>query len=1067
MVTTKRKMSASKDLAKLCRVCQQVNFAAILTPREWDTEAEISKTIYRPEWTGTGKPPDLRWTHFGKTKRTGPPEDRLPQIRTAFYEDRSASSWESFDDLGEDPEPAAFAEELSESGDDDEGNDVAFSRDSEGPESGVPAIGRVGDQTESKEKSRETRTTSPIAQVFETIRGNADSDDGNHSQDRSDSSMGFSEEDSRPENDAYAGEDELRLHKNCLLKEDADWFEDEKDFVDDDDNSDSSASTWSNYSHFTEIQRIDLEKQARGDWSYCHGQLYYLGTIWDLRSRRHECDLCARLWRQTRTNPDIQTKFLTKSRCIFKLMKLHGKRNDGSNSEVIMLNLVYIYGYKLGDPRDRHWNLNMSFAVQGTHRDVCELRDKTPSDQVIPFRDDLFGQARWREDECNYELFRKWLRVCEVRHDHDSASELATDAMTIRLVNVHRKCLVEWNGPASEAPRFMALSYVWGKSRQEVMLTTSELNNFKRPGFFDHPLDKTIRDAIELVSKMGEKYLWVDALCILQDSGEDKSIQIPQMDKVYGKAILTIVAAQGADANVGLSGVGQNSRIGNRFMLELENIRLSFRGHTKIYAIDRDVQFTENYLRPSAYLSRSWTFQEGHLSTRLLIFTKDQVYFECPRCTWCEETHWESDTVDFLGWRSINNPTPQDVWQDRVERRANDLLSATQLAQKEPARDSYAAVVKEYTGRNLSYDEDILDACTGVLNTIGKKEQTDFAFALRTKHFGNDLLFNTMQVVSPRFPGRRHVESGFPSWSWLSWKAVIEIVNEPRNNTHDIVENLVPCHGVKCFMLRVDRVGKKYLQNINKDGGWRFQADYERRGEGIFDPTSFPPLTHESNKADDKTPSSWNRHPQTLSDEIHSHSQSLGLPSIQSHPSFASLIPNHHILFKTFSATVFLRTELNERELLLSRIPTAGTVTMRPEGVWEQSRGLIKRNLYACQKRTPTKGDINDHKTATKMSPPQHHHQHTTVPSDPSSANRPDHEPPSKDPLNPSIQDIEETLNISVGPYIGYIPVPSIYQGAFHECDTTMQALMHGAPDGIYTLLWMNNNVVPMMGGIL
>ena len=135
--------------------------------------------------------------------------------------------------------------------------------------------------------------------------------------------------------------------------------EDDKDNTDEDDDEDgdddddeyaneydsASDSTWSGNSHFTEIQRIDLEKQAQGDWAYRHGHLYYLGSIWDLRSRRHECTLCERLWHQTRLDPAIKNAYLTKSRCILKLMELRGRRTDGSDSEVYMLNLVYIYGY--------------------------------------------------------------------------------------------------------------------------------------------------------------------------------------------------------------------------------------------------------------------------------------------------------------------------------------------------------------------------------------------------------------------------------------------------------------------------------------------------------------------------------------------------------------------------------------------------------------------------------------------------------------------------------------------------------------------------------------------------
>jgi|SRR2546423_14478694 len=78
--------------AELCRFCKQVNFAAIFTPRELDEETKRTTTIFRPEHNGNGQSPSLEWTRFGKSKRTGPPEDHLPQIRTANYDELSISS---------------------------------------------------------------------------------------------------------------------------------------------------------------------------------------------------------------------------------------------------------------------------------------------------------------------------------------------------------------------------------------------------------------------------------------------------------------------------------------------------------------------------------------------------------------------------------------------------------------------------------------------------------------------------------------------------------------------------------------------------------------------------------------------------------------------------------------------------------------------------------------------------------------------------------------------------------------------------------------------------------------
>ena len=69
---------------------------------------------------------------------------------------------------------------------------------------------------------------------------------------------------------------------------------------------------------------------------------------------------------------------------------------------------------------------------------------------------------------------------------------------------------------------------------------------------------RLITDAIEVIKGMGERYLWTDALYILQENTAESLKQISYMDRVYSGAICTIVAAQGATANSGIEGIRQH-----------------------------------------------------------------------------------------------------------------------------------------------------------------------------------------------------------------------------------------------------------------------------------------------------------------------------------------------------------------------------------------------------------------------------------------------------------------------------------------------------------------------------
>ena len=59
-------------------------------------------------------------------------------------------------------------------------------------------------------------------------------------------------------------------------------------------------------------------------------------------------------------------------------------------------------------------------------------------------------------------------------------------------------------------------------------------------------LPRTIYDALVVTQGIGLRYLWVDAMCIIQDDGDDTAEQIGQMYAVYRSAYVTISAATAA-----------------------------------------------------------------------------------------------------------------------------------------------------------------------------------------------------------------------------------------------------------------------------------------------------------------------------------------------------------------------------------------------------------------------------------------------------------------------------------------------------------------------------------------
>ncbi|KAH7349040.1 heterokaryon incompatibility protein-domain-containing protein, partial [Pyrenochaeta sp. MPI-SDFR-AT-0127] len=91
-----------------------------------------------------------------------------------------------------------------------------------------------------------------------------------------------------------------------------------------------------------------------------------------------------------------------------------------------------------------------------------------------------------------------------------------------------------------ETGRYVALSHCWGSKANPTLTTTENYEGYIKE--IPLPLSKTFMDAIHVVRALGVRYLWIDSVCIIQDSPKDWSEQAPQMATIYGNAYCTISA---------------------------------------------------------------------------------------------------------------------------------------------------------------------------------------------------------------------------------------------------------------------------------------------------------------------------------------------------------------------------------------------------------------------------------------------------------------------------------------------------------------------------------------------
>ena len=141
-------------------------------------------------------------------------------------------------------------------------------------------------------------------------------------------------------------------------------------------------------------------------------------------------------------------------------------------------------------------------------------------------------------------LMSKWFCSCVENHGEECTPKIRKQqpGFKLRVIDVYGRCVIE----ASEGCSYVALSYVWGVSTQLCLVKEQYARLEEAGGLADRHADvpNTVKDAMYLCEQLGERYLWVDSLCIKQDDRLDRRRQIDNMDQVYSCATLTIVVSR-------------------------------------------------------------------------------------------------------------------------------------------------------------------------------------------------------------------------------------------------------------------------------------------------------------------------------------------------------------------------------------------------------------------------------------------------------------------------------------------------------------------------------------------
>ena len=412
-------------------------------------------------------------------------------------------------------------------------------------------------------------------------------------------------------------------------------------------------------------------------------------------------------------------------------------------------------------------------------------------------------------DRC-LRLANEWLQDCKSNHKQCSRSLGHTSLLPTRVIDVglcqkgnHTKPrLVDGGGRAAS---FAALSYCWGG--ENLLTLTAETEPSLRDGIALDLFPQTLRDAIVVARKLQISYLWVDALCIMQDSSEDWAREASRMRDVYRGATLTIAAASASKSSDGIF---------KRRLNRGPYCRLQWRDDSnapQTVFLRPGTELTDTTLRLSPINTRGWTLQETLLAPRTLSYGAEQMSFECAngqvdeagRHTKATENYRSKAFMHELAqdkpyvavsrlMRTLRIPPvmriyiPQMAFNDLPAIRTFRSLAMhflrrhqffTQGLLRTPGGlnityyDQWREIVRRYTARQLTMDDDVLPALSGLADEFRHVTGDEYFAGIWKGDMIGSLTWNRSPLRKKRPDG--WVEDVLPqttylapSWSWAS-----------------------------------------------------------------------------------------------------------------------------------------------------------------------------------------------------------------------------------------------------------------------------------------------------------
>ncbi|KAF5641866.1 uncharacterized protein FTJAE_3938 [Fusarium tjaetaba] len=351
----------------------------------------------------------------------------------------------------------------------------------------------------------------------------------------------------------------------------------------------------------------------------------------------------------------------------------------------------------------------------------------------------------------------------------------------VRLVNT---------GDLSEDNRkslYTILSYRWGSSNDSARTTSQNLRE-RLSVIKPHSLPKTIRDAIILTQLMKIRYLWVDALCILQSDrdvgdGKDEEANLDWvresacMASYYANSVCCIAASNAKDSSEGILSERRIARYGKWYNPPNVFIQSPYTSRRRV---------------PSLLLDRGWCLQEWLISPRVMHWTTHGLVWECS-----EGFFWEGE-AGFK--RELRESFPDDphYWYHRERSHSLFMTVLTEdheqllalMVRSEERVDlgqCWMALITQYSHMHLSFSSDKLAAIQGIASLLSRRHGVDYFAGIFRLPVMIHLFWRPVDPQSSSFDCEN-----FPSWSWMSSNGGVYFEMTSTDSSGSFLEKFKP-----------------------------------------------------------------------------------------------------------------------------------------------------------------------------------------------------------------------------------------------------------------------------------